>query len=65
MKGLKSREKIALLSTAIGIAAGFGLAWLLPDANTWLYIIVGFLVAISVNYELYKSATKKSEQSEN
>lgn len=45
MKRLKPSEKAALSAVAFGIAIGAGLAWLLPDANAWVYIVGGFVAA--------------------
>lgn len=42
---MKPTEKIALIASAGGLAAGLGAAWLLPNAAWWFYVVVGFVFA--------------------
>ena len=51
---MKRTEKAVLISTVFGLAAGFGLTWLLEDANIWVYVIFGVCVAAGVHHEALK-----------
>lgn len=41
---MKTTEKISLITGAVGIAAGFGTAYLLPEAHWGVYVVAGLLV---------------------
>jgi hypothetical protein len=41
---MKTKEIIALVSVALGIGAGFGLYWLVPEAHWAVYVIAGAIV---------------------
>lgn len=42
---MKKTDRIALVSIAVGIAAGFGSAWLLEGAHWGVHLAVGLIFA--------------------
>lgn len=56
---LKPAEMAALLAAIGGVAAGFGLAWLLKDASVWLYLGFGLIVGAGLNHEIGKALKPK------
>ncbi len=42
---MKKTDQIALVSVGVGIAAGFGSAWVLEGAHWGVHLAVGLLVA--------------------
>lgn len=51
---MKPTEKATLIAGAAGLAAGLGLAWLLPEAVWWIPVGFGCLVAGGVHHQTIK-----------
>lgn len=53
---MKTTDKLALVAVAFGIATGFGIHYLLPEAHWSIPVVAGFLIAGGMYGGLVKQA---------
>ncbi|EMQ6642060.1 hypothetical protein RXE51_005992 [Pseudomonas aeruginosa] len=54
MKQMKPTEKAALIASAVGVAVGIGLSFVLEGASVWLYVGAGVIVAATGYSQIVK-----------